>query len=213
MAGKRTAVDALLFDLGGVIINIDFGRAIAAWAKDAKVPAHALAERFTFDAAFDAHERGVVDSAQYFDMLRGSLGVALTDQQLLAGWNAIFVGPAPGIGDLLRRLARALPLYVFSNTNATHRAHWAFRYRELLTPFSAVYCSCDLGIRKPAPEAFLGISERIGVTPDRIAFFDDTPENVHGARAAGLIAFHVSTVEQIRRALNEDLRLGVTSDE
>lgn len=75
--------------------------------------------------------------------------------------------------------------------------------------FAAVYCSCELGMRKPAPEAFLGVAERMGVAPARIAFFDDTQENVRGAREAGLIAFQVSSIEQVRRALNDELQLGV----
>jgi putative hydrolase of the HAD superfamily len=102
-----------------------------------------------------------------------------------------------------------LPLYLFSNTNPMHRACWTARYRELLKPFSALFCSCELGVRKPGAEAFRRVCSLIGVPPARIAFFDDLPENVEGAREAGLIGFQVSSVKDMLRALNEDLHLRV----
>ena len=203
-------VDALLFDFGGVIVDIDFGRAVAVWARQSQVSPRVLAPRFAFDESYEAHERGEIDGDQYFASLRDSLGVMLSDAQLLAGWNAIFLEPLPGIESLLRALAPVLPLYLFSNTNRMHRAYWTARYRELLTPLSGVFCSCDLGVRKPTPEAFLRVADLIGLPPARIAFFDDLAENVRGARAAGLAGFHVSSTAEVLETLEDDLRLRVS---
>jgi putative hydrolase of the HAD superfamily len=202
-------VDALLFDFGGVIVDIDFGRAVAAWARAACMPSHALAPRFAFDAHYHAHERGEIDGKQYFGTLRDSLGVTLSDAQLLVGWNAIFLEPLAGIDRLLSTLTPHLSLYVFSNTNPMHRDYWTARYRDTLQPFSALFCSCDLGVRKPAPEAFHRVAELIGVPPARIAFFDDLEENAEGARRAGLAGFQVSATADIRRILTENLQVQV----
>jgi putative hydrolase of the HAD superfamily len=203
----RRAVDALLFDFGGVIVDIDFGRAVAAWAQAAGVAPQTLAPRFTYDASYQALEVGDIDGAAYFRALRTTLGIELADEQLLAGWNAIFAEPLAGIERLLDALAARFPLYVFSNTNPMHRAYWTARYRDTLTPFSALFCSCDLGARKPTPEAFRRVVERIGVPPARIAFFDDLAENVAGARGAGLAGFQIASVADVRRILSEELRV------
>ncbi|MBL8540633.1 MAG: HAD family phosphatase [Betaproteobacteria bacterium] len=205
---EQPAVDALVFDFGNVVVDIDFGRAIAAWARAAGVSAEALAPRFTYDACYQALEVGAIDGATYFAALRRTLGVALSDEQLLEGWNAILGEPLPGIDRLLHALAPELPLYVFSNTNPMHHAWWSAHFRDTLRPFSAVFCSCDLGLRKPAPEAFLRVAERIGRVPARIGFFDDLAENVEGACNAGLAGFRVTSVADMRRVLIEDL--GVT---
>lgn len=202
-------VDALLFDFGGVIVDIDFDRAVAAWAEASGVPAHSLARRFTHDAFYQALEVGEIDGATYFAALRRTLGVALSDAQLLDGWNAIFGAPLPGIDDLLSALAPQVPLYVFSNTNPMHHAYWSARYRDTLRPFSAVFCSCDLGARKPAPDAFRRVAERIGVPLARIAFFDDLAENVAGARTAGLAGFQVASVADVHRILIEELHVPI----
>jgi putative hydrolase of the HAD superfamily len=94
-------VDALLFDFGGVIVDIDFGRAVAAWAQAGQVAPNSLASRFSFDAHYEAHERGEIDGEQYFAALRDSLGLTLPNEELLGGWNAIFLDPMPGIERLL----------------------------------------------------------------------------------------------------------------
>jgi putative hydrolase of the HAD superfamily len=193
--------EALLFDLGGVVIEIDFGRAIQAWADAAQLPASRIAERFSLDAGYEAHERGEIGAHEYCEHLRATLGVTLADEILLSGWNQIFVGAIPGADALLESLAKSFPLYAFSNTNVAHRAFWQVRYAKLLRPFSQIFCSCDLGARKPSADAFLEVSRRIGVAPGRIVFFDDHAQNVRGARAAGLLAHEVHSAGDIRAAL------------
>ena len=200
------SVEALLFDLGGVVIQIDFARAVRHWADAVGIPAQQVAARFSLDAGYEAHERGELNPAAYCTHLRKTLGVDLADEHLLSGWNEIFVGEMPGVASLLPALARALPLYVFSNTNTAHQQFWQVRYASLLEPFSAIFCSCDLGLRKPSPGAFLEVSKRIGIAPARTVFFDDSPANVQGAREAGLRAHEVHSDADIRAAL---LREGV----
>jgi putative hydrolase of the HAD superfamily len=201
---SSTAVDALLFDLGGVVIEIDFGRVFQAWADAAGVSHSQLAERFSLDAGYEAHERGEIGAQEYCAHLRATLGVALADDILLSGWNQIFTGAIPGVEGLLESLARSFPLYAFSNTNVAHRAFWQVRYANLLQPFSQIFCSCDLGTRKPSADAFLEVSRRIGIAPGRIVFFDDHPQNVLGAREAGLLAHEVHSAGDIRAALQHE---------
>ncbi len=196
-------VDALLFDFGNVLVEIDFRRAFSSWASASGTSAAAIAGRFGIDAAYESHERGEIDASEYFASLRRSLGIDLSDQQFLAGWNAIFIDEISGMHRLLRDLSGVLPLYLFSNTCECHKRVWMNRYRELLQPISQVFLSCELGMRKPDPEAFKEIARRIGVAPGRIAFFDDLSENVRGAEAAGLRAFQASSSAEIAAVLKD----------
>ena len=198
------SADALLFDLGGVVIQVDFARAVSAWADSARVPASELSNRFSLDAGYEAHERGELDPAAYCAHLRRTLEVDLADEPLLWGWNQIFVGEVPEVGPLLASLARSFPLYAFSNTNAAHRTFWQARYADVIAPFSQIFCSCDLGLRKPTTDAYLEVCKRIGVAPARVVFFDDVLENVRGARAAGLRAHPVTSAAEIRAALRHE---------
>lgn len=196
---------ALLFDLGGVLIDIDFRRAFEAWGTAAGVPAAGLAERFVFDATYHAYERGEIDEAEYFASLRPMLGLSIDDDTFLAGWNAIFVGARHGVEAMLARLAAEFPLFVFSNTSRAHKLYFRERYRDLLAPMRAVFCSCDIGLRKPTTKAFSDVCRRVGVPAESIAFFDDLAENVHGARSAGLRAYQVRAHEPTPQVLERSL--------
>jgi FMN phosphatase YigB (HAD superfamily) len=189
----RSGADALLFDLGKVVIDIDFDRALARWAEQARCDQALLAARFSHDEAYRLHEIGQLDQRQYFAALRGSLGVDLSDEQLLDGWNAIFVGEMAGMSELLIEAARRRPLYAFTNTNPTHERCFSTRFAGVLGHFRAIYASSTIGLRKPDAAAFDYVVKAIGVPAERIVFFDDSLENVRGARACNLQAVHVTS--------------------
>ena len=204
----HAGIEALLFDVGGILIEIDFARAFAAWAAASGTAAEAIAARFRFDEDYAAHERGEISAVEYFDSLRRSLRIDLTDEQFLCGWNAIFLHEADGARSVLRAAGKTHPLYVFSNTCEAHRQYWMPRYEELLRPFAKLFLSSQIGLRKPSPEAFACVARQIGAAASRIAFFDDSPENVAGAQAAGLIAFCVRSPAQALAILRNELHIG-----
>src|SRR5207248_5480412 len=91
------SADALLFDLGRVVLDIDFSKTLECWAGHAACePAHLLG-RFARDDICKRHEKGEISDAEFFAALRASLGVELSDAQFLDGWNAIFTGEMPGV--------------------------------------------------------------------------------------------------------------------
>src|SRR6195256_791608 len=196
-----TSADALLFDLGRVVLDIDFSRALNCWAGHAGCePAH-LIERFSPDEAYKRHERGEISDAEFFATLRGLLGIEVTDAQFLEGWNAIFAGEMPDIAALLARAARRLPLYAFSNTNRAHEAHFSLAFAQVLGHFQKLFLSSTIGLRKPDAEAYDHVVKEIGVPAGRIVFFDDSADNIEGARACGLVAVHVTSTRDVAEAL------------
>lgn len=191
------SASAAVLDFGNVLVEVDFKRAFAAWAKASGVSFDALSSRFAFDESYCAHERGEMDEVQYLKALSETLRLPLSHAQMLEGWNAIFGPPLPGAGHVVRELAARMPVYVFSNTNPAHVAHFSPRYRDLLAPVTRVITSCDIGARKPEAEAFRRVAAIAGLPPARLAFFDDLEENVEGARHAGLQAHRVTRPEEI----------------
>jgi FMN phosphatase YigB (HAD superfamily) len=195
------AADALLFDLGRVVLDIDFNRVLACWAGHAGCePAH-LAGRLVPDDNFKRHERGEITDAEFFAGLRGSLGIDMTDAQFLEGWNAIFVGEIPDMLQHLARAAQHLPLYLFSNTNRPHIEHFSTAYAPVLGHFREIFLSSAIGLRKPDAAAYDHVVKAIGVPASRIVFFDDSAENVQGARNSGLQAVHVRSPDDVADAL------------
>jgi len=196
------AADALLFDLGRVVLDIDFGKVLACWAGHARCAPAQLTGRFLGREEFhQRHERGEISDAEFFAELRALFGVELTDAQFLQGWNEIFAGEMPGIAPLLARATKRLPTYAFSNTNGAHVEHFSAAYAQVLGHFREIFLSSAIGLRKPDAAAYDHVVKAIGVPAQRIVFFDDLIENIEGARARGLIAVHVTSPGDVAAAL------------
>jgi FMN phosphatase YigB (HAD superfamily) len=198
-----SSADVLLFDLGRVVLDIDFGKVMSIWAGHAgRAPAD-VATRFVVDDSFRHHETGRIDDAAFFESLRASLGIGISDAQFLEGWNSIFTGEMPGIAPLLERAAVRMPLYAFSNTNPPHIEHFSKAYADVLGHFREIFLSSTIGLRKPDAAAYDHVVKAIGVPAQRIVFFDDSAENIAGARAQGLIGVHVTSTDDVARVLAE----------
>ena len=193
--------DALLFDLGRVVLDIDFSKALACWAAHASCTPSDIAPRWAIDETYHHHERGTISDEAFFEGLRRSLGIAITDEQFLEGWNAIFAGEMDGIAPLLERAARHFPLYVYSNTNRAHVAHFTRIHAHTLKPFRELFYSSSIGMRKPEAAAFDHVVKAMGVPASRIVFFDDLAENVESARSLGIKAVQVKSSRDIADAL------------
>ena len=193
--------DALLFDLGRVVLDIDFSKALACWAGHAGCTPSDIAARWAIDESYHHHERGTISDEAFFEGLRRSLGIAISDEQFLDGWNAIFAGEMDGIAPLLQRAAKHFPLYVYSNTNRAHVAHFTRIHAHTLKPFRELFYSSSIGMRKPEPAAFDHVVKAMGVPASRIVFFDDLAENVASARALGIKAVQVKSSRDVADAL------------
>ena len=113
------APEALLFDLGGVLVDIDFNRALTAWAPYSALSPAELRARFKHDLQYERHERGEIAAAEYFCHLANTLELKASPEQIERGWNAIFVGEIVQTRMLVETMRGILPCYAFTNTNAS----------------------------------------------------------------------------------------------
>ena len=200
-------IKALLFDLGGVVMDIDFNRAFAHWQPISRLSLAELKTAFTFDVPYQRHERGEITAAEYFAHLARLLQLDDDPAQIAEGWNSIFIEEITETRHMVQAARAQLPCYAFTNTNAAHQAAWSGRFPALVQAFDRVFVSSEIGHRKPDRSAFEFVAQTIGVPIGTILFFDDTLANVEGALAAGLEAVHVRGPADGKAALQ---RLGCT---
>ena len=197
-------IQALLFDLGGVVIDIDFERAFRGWQSISGLSFAEIKLAFKFDASYEKRERGEIGEAEYFAHLRAALKLQGSDARIAECWNSIFVREIPETLELIRSVRAVVPCYAFTNSNATHQGAWAPMFPAVAQSFDRVFASHEIGLRKPEKRAFEYIAASIGVPLPAILFFDDLLENVEGARAAGLKAVHVRGPGDVRDALRQE---------
>ena len=198
-------IKALLFDLGGVVMEIDFNRAFAHWQPMSRLSLAELKAAFSFDEPYQRHERGEISAADYFAHLAQHLQLRGDPVRIAEGWNSIFISEISEARRMVQAARAKLPCFAFTNTNAAHQAAWSARFPAVMQAFDRVFVSSEIGHRKPERSAFEFVAQTIGAPMASILFFDDTRENVEGALAAGLQAVHVRGPADVKAAL---VRLG-----
>lgn len=201
--------DAIIFDLGGVILPLDPGASIAAFTKLLGLNASDLYTQTRQVDLFDRFERGEVNGVHFRQELV-SLGRAKAPSEtaLDSAWNAMLGSiPAQNL-DLLFQLKQRKRTFVLSNTNEIHVARFLADYERdhgsartaFSDHFEAVHFSHDLGMRKPEERIFVEVLGRHGLVPERTLFIDDNPENVAAAARVGILARHHTTNSPLAEA-------------
>jgi HAD superfamily hydrolase (TIGR01509 family) len=192
---------AAVFDLGGVVVRIDPARTYAAWARATGLSAEQVAERYRFDETYERYECGQVTSGDYHHHVAGLLGRGLSFDDFRRGWTALLAGLIDGIDRLIEQMAGTLRLLVLSNTNALHQEAWRRLYAPVLGHFERVFCSHEIGVRKPHPGCYRPVLDYLCVEPGRVAFIDDHPPNVAAAESLGMCGIFAHGPDEIVQAL------------
>ncbi|MCB5310293.1 glucose-1-phosphatase [Yersinia massiliensis] len=182
-----------IFDLGNVIVDIDFKRVLGVWSKLSGVPLATLSERFTMGEVFQQHERGEISDEDFARQLCDEMGVALSFEQFAEGWQAVFVALRPEVIKIMHKLREdGHRVVVLSNTNRLHCNHWPQHYPEVAAAADHMYLSQDLGMRKPEARIYHHVLEAENIPAEQAVFFDDVEANIVAARIEGITAIHVT---------------------
>ena len=186
-------IDAILLDLGNVVLGVDFRRVFDCWSELSQVPSERFYSRWSIDAAYKEHEKGLIDFETYSDHLSQKFQISLTQDQWSKGWNELWTQPIKSTVDLLPELASKFELYALSNTNLIHADFFKKEYQPELSDFHKIYISNEIGLRKPDVECFEYICEETRVSPEKVFFLDDTLEHIAGAKSFGINAEQVTS--------------------
>ncbi|MCG8709618.1 glucose-1-phosphatase [Brenneria sp. 4F2] len=176
-----------IFDLGNVVIDIDFNRVLGVWSKLSSAPLATLKERFVMGETFEQHERGEISDEAFAERLCNEMSISLSFEQFTAGWQAIFVELRPEVINIMHQLRKAgHRVVILSNTNRLHCAHWPVLFPEVEDAADRLYLSQDIGARKPEASIYHYVLTHEGIPANQAVFFDDNPANVAAAQALGI---------------------------
>lgn len=199
----------LIFDLGEVIVDIDYKQTIAAFQKLAVVEFSTVVSYTAQNPVFDLYEKGKVSNAVFFDELRKFLKPGTTDKEIENAWNAIFQHYNPQKVELLKQLKTRYKTFALSNINQIHlasineAARTHFNAPDFAEFFHAAYYSNELGYRKPEKEIYQLILQKEGLKPAETFFVDDKKENIEAAKAFGIQAYQLTDRNKLTDLLAE----------
>lgn len=197
----------IVFDLGGVLIDIDVSKtndAFAALGINQFQQYYSLSEA---SPLFEALETGAIEPVTFYNSLRSITNTTIEDIQLQQAWNALLLNWRKKSVLHLQTLAEHFNLYLFSNTNSIHHDAFISYFTEQTglasfdDLFTGVWYSFDRKIRKPYTSSFELLLQTEHLLPQETVFIDDTLINIEGAKKVGMHTHHLLNDEII-----EDLR-------
>jgi HAD superfamily hydrolase (TIGR01509 family) len=204
-------VKNIIFDLGGVLLNIDYQRVIKAFEALGFEHFDQWYSQKEQTTLFDLLETGEIGAQSFRDNLKKKLNKPVADEALDAAWNSILLDlPAERIA-LLQKVKQHYRCFLLSNTNEIHIAAFSEQFKKEFGAgtfeelFEKVYYSSVMGMRKPHVTTFLKVIEENGLVPSETLFIDDSYQHIEGAMKAGLQTFFLkkgSTIHELFDAEN-----------
>lgn len=184
-------VKAVIFDLGGVILNINYQKTIEAFEKLGIKKAEKLYNQFDQEKLFDAYETGDLSSESFVTEIQKRLDKTVPKEAVVKAWNTM-IGDFPSHKlDFINDLCKKIPCFLLSNTNELHlkkvqEVLQKSTYNSLDQLFEKCFYSNLIGKRKPHPETFQWVLKKMLFKADEVLFIDDSPQHIAGAKEAGL---------------------------
>ncbi len=207
MYADLTKVKNIVFDLGKVLLNLDFDAILKSFQALGMKKEVIDNSQVYFHPVFYALETGAITPVEFRRQVREFIGnPELTDDQIDSAWSAIICDIPPQRVAMLQRLASDFRLFLFSNTNEIHmqklyrwfRKTYGFEFNSL---FEKDFYSHIINARKPDLNAYLKIIEIAGITPSETLFIDDLKKNIVGAQKAGMQTYWLQPGEEIAYVL------------
>lgn len=192
-------IEAIVLDLGGVVIDLKRDNAVAALQQLGLEKADEMLDTYRQSGAFLKLETGKLTAAEFFDEVRHEIGnTAVTDRQIQDAFNQFLVAlPVERLEAIRAMRAAGKKVYALSNTNPVMFHSWiAEQFRqeglEINDYFDGIVTSFQEGSCKPDQTIFRHLIRRYNLQGDRTLFLDDGPANVLAAEQAGIRAVHVT---------------------
>lgn len=183
-------VKNLLFDLGGVIMDIRRENCVKAFEAIGMYDARTLLGEYEQAGVFAGIENGSLTPRQFHDEIRRIIGRPVTDSEIDDAFQRFLIGIPGHRLDELQRLRARFGIYLLSNTNPIMwdgeiSRNFRSRGHDVNFYFDGILRSYEAGVMKPDPAIFRLAAERFGIHPDETLFIDDSRSNLDAAEALG----------------------------
>lgn len=203
------ALKNILFDLGGVLLNIDYFKTKNAFTELGFTNFDEMYTQYSADKLFADLETGKISNDDFLERLAKAAGDKINATQLIHAWNAMLLDFRVPSLDFLEELSKKYKLYLLSNTNAIHIEAFKETFtRETGKPsldacFTRAYYSNYVGLRKPNDDIFEFVLKDAGIDAGETLFIDDSYNNIETAKKLGFQTHLLIAGEKIEALVYE----------
>lgn len=192
LAVEPEQIDAIIFDFGGVLYNIDYNLPVRAFRDLGLKDFDKIFSQSQQNKLLDDLEIGIINESDFLKGLREYFDTKVNDEALLKAWDSILIDIPKRRIDAIHRLRKRYRTFLLSNTNELHVRSFEKEIEKCMgkeyfkSAFESIYYSNELHMRKPDAGIFNELMTRHQLNPARTLFIDDTERHVNGAKAAGI---------------------------
>ncbi|MCF0200863.1 MAG: HAD family phosphatase [Bacteroidales bacterium] len=199
-----TKIKNIIFDLGGVILDIDENATYAELKKNGFNDLESLnaPEIHQILSNFDT---GIYTAKTFRKKMKSAVGMEKQSDEVFDRiWNAMLLDIPRERIEAIEKVKKHYRIFLMSNSNEIHYDLYVrdlqlrFGYREFDELFNKAYFSFDVHLEKPDPRFFELILDHENLNPAETLFIDDTLENIEAARKLGIHTYHISRKELVR---------------
>ena len=194
---KLSHYEAIIFDLGGVIINLNYKKTEEEFKRLFGTDFSEIYSKQSQTDIFNKLETGDISEKQFVEAMQKSSSKDISHQEIINAWNAMLLDIPKERIELLRKIGKEKRIFLLSNTNEIHKKAFdkiileAHQMEGLEPLFEKAYFSHLVGMRKPHTEIFDFVIEENNLNPQKTLFIDDSPQHIEGALQTGLNAYHL----------------------
>lgn len=195
----KAPIKNIIFDLGGVFLNIDFQLTNQAFIDLGVIQFNEMFTQHFSNPLFELLETGKINEEEFYTAFRKESKTNLNNEQIKQAWNALLLDFPKERIDWLKSISKKYRIFLFSNTNQIHYDSFIEKFgmqhpgEDFDSLFIKAYYSQNLGLRKPYPESFQAILDEQGLQANETLFIDDTIKNVEAAQELGLQTIHLKS--------------------
>ncbi len=193
----------IIFDLGAVIIDIDYNLTANAFKKLGLQHFDEIYSKKKQDNFFDRFETGELSNDEFRQEVRSHFTSPITDEQIDEAWNAMLINIPFERMVWLNEIKNKYRIFLLSNTNRIHVTAFTkiladrFGVGVFEKMFEKIYYSCNIGMRKPNANIFDLVVQENKLNLTETIFIDDSPQHIEGARSYGLTALHLQNNSKV----------------
>lgn len=193
----------VIFDLGGVLLNLDYKRTEDAFVKLGLKNFDAIYSQHLQTELFEKFETGAISSSQFRAGIKAYLDNNITDTEIDDAWNAMLLDFPPERIHFLEKLKTTHRIFLLSNTNDIHLAAYSNYMRhtfgfdnELAHVFERQYYSNKVGMRKPNNDIFNFVLRENKLNATETLFIDDSQQHIATAKKSGINTYWLDTKKE-----------------
>jgi putative hydrolase of the HAD superfamily len=197
-------VENIIFDLGGVILDIDYNLTREAFEKLGVVHFDEMYSQSTANQLFRKLETGKIQEEDFYKEFNYCTGLHLSPAEIRKAWDAMLLSFREDSLQFLDELRHKYPIFLLSNTNYIHIDsfkkifHQKKRDKTFEEYFTRAFYSCEIGFRKPDAECYEWVLNELSIEAGKALLIDDSLVNIEGAEKAGMQTIYLTPGKQIQ---------------